>query len=237
MPRASRASNAAEVQKNDDGSVDIYFGPKAPDGKDANWFPTDRQRGFELLFRLYGPNRELLKRSGRCRMLRKSRHSKLRKTMSGKRDAGRPRGYVVAQSATFAAIPGMGARPAVRAGHAGQDHGSLCGACCARRLLLGVAADQHLQVHPDREYVAHCQRRGGPTPEKPSVTLSVPDRDKISSFMRIRVADIQSCYELWKSRGAQFITEPKDKDEETLSYIGDPDGYIIEVGQSKPGFT
>jgi catechol 2,3-dioxygenase-like lactoylglutathione lyase family enzyme len=78
---------------------------------------------------------------------------------------------------------------------------------------------------------------GGPTPEKPSVTLSVPDPDKISSFMHVRVADIQACYELWRSRGAEFITEPKDKYGETLCYIRDPDGYIIEVGQSKPGFT
>jgi hypothetical protein len=59
MPRASRASNAAEVQKNDDGSVDVYFGPKAPEGKDSNWVPTDPQRGFELLFRLYGPTKAL----------------------------------------------------------------------------------------------------------------------------------------------------------------------------------
>lgn len=79
---------------------------------------------------------------------------------------------------------------------------------------------------------------GGPTPDKPSVTLSVlADRDKISSFMNIRVADIQACYELWKSRGAEFITEPMDKYGETRCYIRDPDGYIIEVGQSKPDFT
>ena len=52
---------------------------------------------------------------------------------------------------------------------------------------------------------------GGPTPDKPTVTLSVPDPDHISSFMNFRVADIQACYELWKSRGAEFITEPKDK--------------------------
>jgi catechol 2,3-dioxygenase-like lactoylglutathione lyase family enzyme len=78
---------------------------------------------------------------------------------------------------------------------------------------------------------------GGPTPEKPSVTLSVPDPDKMSSFMHIRVADIHACYELWRSRGAEFITEPKDKYGETLCYMRDPDGYIIEVGQSKPGFT
>jgi catechol 2,3-dioxygenase-like lactoylglutathione lyase family enzyme len=79
---------------------------------------------------------------------------------------------------------------------------------------------------------------GGPTPDKPSVTLSVlSDRDKISSFMNIRVADIRACYELWRSRGAEFITEPKDKYGETRCYIRDPDGYIIEVGQSKPEFT
>ena len=79
---------------------------------------------------------------------------------------------------------------------------------------------------------------GGPTPDKPSVTLSVPDgSDHFSSFMNIRVADIQGCFDLWRSRGAEFITEPKDKYGETRCYIRDPDGYIIEVGQSKPDFT
>ncbi len=74
---------------------------------------------------------------------------------------------------------------------------------------------------------------GGPTPDKPTVTLSVlADPDKISSFMNIRVADIQACYRLWKSRGAEFITEPIPKYGETRCYIRDPDGYIIEVGQS-----
>ena len=79
---------------------------------------------------------------------------------------------------------------------------------------------------------------GGPTPDKPSVTLGIPpDPDRISSFMNIRVADIRACYELWRNRGAEFITEPKDKYGETRCYIRDPDGYIIEVGQSKPGFA
>jgi predicted enzyme related to lactoylglutathione lyase len=77
---------------------------------------------------------------------------------------------------------------------------------------------------------------GGPTPDKPTVTLSVPpDPNRISSFMNIRVADIQACYELWRGRGAEFITEPKPKYGETRCYIRDPDGYIIEVGQSNPG--
>ena len=74
---------------------------------------------------------------------------------------------------------------------------------------------------------------GGPTPDKPSITLSVPaDPNKVSSFMNIRVADIQASYELWKSRGAEFITGPIPKYGETRCYIRDPDGYVIEVGQS-----
>jgi predicted enzyme related to lactoylglutathione lyase len=78
---------------------------------------------------------------------------------------------------------------------------------------------------------------GGPTPDKPTVTLVNPNPNVTSSFMNIRVADIKACYELWKSRGAEFITEPLDKYGEIRCYIRDPDGYIIEVGQSKPDFT
>jgi predicted enzyme related to lactoylglutathione lyase len=77
---------------------------------------------------------------------------------------------------------------------------------------------------------------GGPTPDKPTVILETPpDPNRISSFMNIRVANIVACYELWKSRGATFITEPLDKSGETRCYIRDPDGYIIEVGESYPG--
>ena len=78
---------------------------------------------------------------------------------------------------------------------------------------------------------------GGPTPDKPTVILgTLADPDRVDSFMNIRVADIQACYTLWKSRGAEFITAPIDKYGETRCYIRDPDGYIIEVGQSKPEF-
>jgi catechol 2,3-dioxygenase-like lactoylglutathione lyase family enzyme len=55
--------------------------------------------------------------------------------------------------------------------------------------------------------------------------------------MNLRVADIQACYELWRSRGAEFITEAKDNYGEMFCYMRDPDGYIIEVGQSNPGFA
>jgi catechol 2,3-dioxygenase-like lactoylglutathione lyase family enzyme len=73
---------------------------------------------------------------------------------------------------------------------------------------------------------------GGPTADKPTVTLSVPDPNHINSFMNFRVADIQACYELWTSRGAEFITAPIPKYGEIRCYLRDPDGYIIEVGQS-----
>lgn len=59
MPRASLASISPGAQKNADGSVDVYFGPKAPAGKDSNWVPTDPNRKFDLLFRLYGPEKPL----------------------------------------------------------------------------------------------------------------------------------------------------------------------------------
>lgn len=48
-------SNMKSIQKNADGSVDIYFGPKAPKGKERNWLPTDPKRRFFLLARFYGP--------------------------------------------------------------------------------------------------------------------------------------------------------------------------------------
>jgi hypothetical protein len=58
VDRASRASNSTEVQRNADGSVDLYVGPKAPAGGESNWIPTDPARRFELMFRLYGPKKE-----------------------------------------------------------------------------------------------------------------------------------------------------------------------------------
>ena len=74
---------------------------------------------------------------------------------------------------------------------------------------------------------------GGPTDDKPTVTLETPpDPDRVSSFLNIRVADIQAVYEEWTARGAKFLTAPKQHETEIRCYIRDPDGYIIEVGQT-----
>lgn len=61
--RASRASTSQGLQKNADGSVDLFFGPAAPQGKEANWIPTRPGGGFEVLFRLYGPEQPLFDKS------------------------------------------------------------------------------------------------------------------------------------------------------------------------------
>jgi hypothetical protein len=63
VPRASRSSQIPELQKNADGSVDVYFGPSAPAGKESNWVPTDPDRRFELMFRFYGPKKEFFDRA------------------------------------------------------------------------------------------------------------------------------------------------------------------------------
>ena len=74
---------------------------------------------------------------------------------------------------------------------------------------------------------------GGPTDDKPEVTLETPrDPNRVSSFLNIRVTDIHAVYGEWSARGAQFITPPKQHAYEIRCYIRDPDGYIIEVGQT-----
>jgi hypothetical protein len=61
--RASRSSQIPELQKNPDGSVDLYIGPRAPAGKDSNWIPTDPNRKFELMFRAYAPTEALFQKT------------------------------------------------------------------------------------------------------------------------------------------------------------------------------
>jgi len=73
---------------------------------------------------------------------------------------------------------------------------------------------------------------GGPTEDKPTVTLAPPsDPGQVSSFLNIRVADIAARYEEWSARGADFLTPPIDRGSEIRCYMRDPDGHLIEVGQ------
>ena len=72
---------------------------------------------------------------------------------------------------------------------------------------------------------------GGPTDDKPDVQAQAPrDSRTLGSTMNVRVTDIHAVYEQWRSRGGEFLTEPKDHDLE-IRYLRDPDGYLIELGQ------
>lgn len=74
---------------------------------------------------------------------------------------------------------------------------------------------------------------GGPTDDKPTVTLEPPsDPDRASAFLNIRVADVQAIYDEWTGRGADFLTRPIDRGPEIRCFLRDPDGHLIEVGQS-----
>lgn len=74
---------------------------------------------------------------------------------------------------------------------------------------------------------------GGPTDDKPGVILEPPQNpERVSSFLNIRVANIQTIYQTWTERGAHFLTPPIDRGQETRCYLRDPEGHLIEVGQA-----
>ena len=74
---------------------------------------------------------------------------------------------------------------------------------------------------------------GPPTPDKPDISVVDYEPDNTTSiFLNLRVADIQARYEEWKAKGAEFLTPPIDRGAEMRCYMRDPDGYLIEVGQS-----
>jgi lactoylglutathione lyase len=75
---------------------------------------------------------------------------------------------------------------------------------------------------------------GGPTDDKPAVTLTTPpDPDTVSAFLNLRVADIGLAHREWSARGARFLTDPIDHGYEIRAYIRDPDGHLIEVGEAR----
>ena len=64
---------------------------------------------------------------------------------------------------------------------------------------------------------------GGGTDDKPEVIATPPrDPNALSNFLNLRVSDIKRYYELWSSRGAKFITEPKVHATEMRCYMRDP---------------
>jgi hypothetical protein len=59
-------SSTDELQINDDGSIDIFFGPTPPEGRETNWLQTEPDRGwFTYYFRWYGPTQEFFDQTWR----------------------------------------------------------------------------------------------------------------------------------------------------------------------------
>ncbi len=109
----------------------------------------------------------------------------------------------------------------------------------SRRFYTEVLGGKLVYSHDDLRYVALANSfiiinvGGGPTDDKPTVILETPpDPDRVSSFLNIRVKDIAAVYAEWSAKGAHFLTEPKQHAYEIRCYIRDPDGHIIEVGQT-----
>ncbi len=75
---------------------------------------------------------------------------------------------------------------------------------------------------------------GPPTPDKPTVTFAPPrDPDEVDHSFTIRVSDCQGCYETLSSRGATFLTPPRQSDGgmEVRAFFRDPDNNLFEISE------
>ena len=73
---------------------------------------------------------------------------------------------------------------------------------------------------------------GGPTPDKPEVTLAPPsDPNRRDQLFTMRVDDCQAVYDLLVSRGATFLTPPVINGAETRAFLRDPDGHLFEISE------
>jgi catechol 2,3-dioxygenase-like lactoylglutathione lyase family enzyme len=76
---------------------------------------------------------------------------------------------------------------------------------------------------------------GGPTEDKPDVTLAPPaDPDRRDNLFTIRVDDCAATYELLRSRGGSFLTPPVSHGGETRCFLRDPDGHLFELSEYRP---
>jgi catechol 2,3-dioxygenase-like lactoylglutathione lyase family enzyme len=73
---------------------------------------------------------------------------------------------------------------------------------------------------------------GGPTDDKPTVTMAPPaDPDQVATQMIFRVEDCRGLHALLSERGAGFLTPPVERDGETRVFLRDPDGHLFELSE------
>ncbi|MEL6189662.1 MAG: VOC family protein, partial [Myxococcota bacterium] len=102
-----------------------------------------------------------------------------------------------------------------------------------RNLLEGqvIVGDNPVIVKASNAWII-MNPGGPPTPDKPDVTLAVPDPGaNVSSFLNIRVADLEATRTRLRAHGIEFLTDPWDRKAELRAYVRDPDGHLIEIGQ------
>ena len=73
---------------------------------------------------------------------------------------------------------------------------------------------------------------GGPTPDKPDVTLAPPSDPSVrDQLFTMRVGDCQAAYDELRGRGASFLTPPVTNGAETRCFFRDPDGHLFEISE------
>lgn len=73
---------------------------------------------------------------------------------------------------------------------------------------------------------------GGPTPDKPTVAFAAPDDlDRVDHELTLRVPDCRAAYDVLRSRGAEFLTPPRDNGYEVRAFFRDPDGHLLEISE------
>ena len=75
---------------------------------------------------------------------------------------------------------------------------------------------------------------GGPTPDKPTVTMAPPaDPDQPSAELIVAVPDCRAAHAELTSRGAVFLADPVEYPWEIRAFFRDPDGHLLEISQRK----
>jgi catechol 2,3-dioxygenase-like lactoylglutathione lyase family enzyme len=79
---------------------------------------------------------------------------------------------------------------------------------------------------------------GGPTDDKPDVTMAAPvDPDTVSHAFTIRVPDCRAAHATLTDRGADFLTPPVDRGAEIRCFFRDPDGHLFEISEVTGAFA
>jgi hypothetical protein len=128
-----------------------------------------------------------------------------------------------------------------------RSHSDINDICARLNTLKKKSTDAFRPFISNSTTKTLCHSMGNPLKVAEDIIELEEENDLLNSLLKIvtflsnkyatvaSIAALIGPYKEWKSRGAEFITEPKDHDIEIRCYIRDPDGYLIEVGQTTGG--